>query len=243
MLIINADDWGINQIATNNILKCINNQVVTSTTAMVFMSDSLRAANIATSHQLSVGLHLNMTSPFTGNNVTIRLLESQKRLLNYYTKSKYARLIFNPLLIDDIKYCFNAQFEEFLTLYNKAPTHIDGHHHMHLCANMIFSDVVPKGCKIRRNFTFKSGQKSSVNRLYRKCIDLIILNSHKSTDFFYKLRVDENSNDLNEIIVLADKHNVELMVHPELTDQYNYLNSTHFMDLIRHVTMGNYCSI
>jgi predicted glycoside hydrolase/deacetylase ChbG (UPF0249 family) len=45
MLIINADDFGMDEISTNRILECYDRRLITSTTAMVFMADSIRAAN------------------------------------------------------------------------------------------------------------------------------------------------------------------------------------------------------
>ena len=38
---------------------------------------------------------------------------------------------------------------------------------MHLCANLLLSNLVPAGMKVRRNFSFWPDEKSRFNRAYR----------------------------------------------------------------------------
>jgi predicted glycoside hydrolase/deacetylase ChbG (UPF0249 family) len=47
VLIINADDWGRSPAETDAALDCFSNGRITSVTAMVFMADSKRAADLA----------------------------------------------------------------------------------------------------------------------------------------------------------------------------------------------------
>ena len=68
MLIINADDWGRSAAETDAALRCYKAGRVTSVSAMVFMEDSERAAELAKENELDVGLHLNFAEPFTGSN-------------------------------------------------------------------------------------------------------------------------------------------------------------------------------
>ena len=67
MLIINADDWGRSVAETDAALKCFRERRITSVSAMVFMGDSERAAELAKENKLDVGLHLNFTDRFTAN--------------------------------------------------------------------------------------------------------------------------------------------------------------------------------
>jgi predicted glycoside hydrolase/deacetylase ChbG (UPF0249 family) len=46
MLIVNADDWGRNRDATDRSLECHRNGRITTVSAMVFMEDSERAADL-----------------------------------------------------------------------------------------------------------------------------------------------------------------------------------------------------
>ena len=65
MLIINADDWGRSVAETDAALRCYKEGRITSVSAMVFMEDSERAAELAKENELDVGLHLNFTDKFT----------------------------------------------------------------------------------------------------------------------------------------------------------------------------------
>lgn len=46
MLIINAEDFGMNRLATDRMLYCYKKGTVLSTSVMVFMEDSQRAADL-----------------------------------------------------------------------------------------------------------------------------------------------------------------------------------------------------
>jgi predicted glycoside hydrolase/deacetylase ChbG (UPF0249 family) len=163
MLIITADDYGKTRHATDSILKCFSSKRITSASAMVFMGDSERAASLAFKASLEIGLHLNFTEPFNAYNVTPKLREHQNKVLSYLAKHKLAQVIYNPFLADSFKFLFLAQQEEFVRLYGKFPDHYNGHHHMHLCTNMLASNIIPKGTRIRGTFTFTHGEKNYFN--------------------------------------------------------------------------------
>ena len=167
MLIINADDFGRSVAETDAALQCYTAGRITSVSAMVFMADSERAAELAKEKELDVGLHLNFTERFTGKNKCAKLTDYQNRLAIYLGRNKYSQLFYNPLLRREFSYSCKAQVEEFTRLFGKPPSRIDGHHHMHLCANLLLSNLIPTGMKVRRNFSFWPGEKSSLNRAYR----------------------------------------------------------------------------
>lgn len=64
MLIITADDLGLDEQVTDRILSSFNMHRISSASAMVFMKDTIRAAERAAELNLEVGLHLNFTLPF-----------------------------------------------------------------------------------------------------------------------------------------------------------------------------------
>jgi predicted glycoside hydrolase/deacetylase ChbG (UPF0249 family) len=68
MLIINADDWGRSPVETDAVLRCYQEGRITSVSAMVFMEDSERAAELARENELDVGLHVAFAELFTGGN-------------------------------------------------------------------------------------------------------------------------------------------------------------------------------
>jgi predicted glycoside hydrolase/deacetylase ChbG (UPF0249 family) len=65
MLIINGDDFGRSAAETDAALRCYRAGRITSVSAMVFMVDSERAAQVANADGLDVGLHLNFSELFT----------------------------------------------------------------------------------------------------------------------------------------------------------------------------------
>jgi predicted glycoside hydrolase/deacetylase ChbG (UPF0249 family) len=240
MLIINADDWGRNTTTTDNSMVCFTNGRITSVSAMVFMEDSKRAAALALEHGLDAGLHLNFTTKFNQNITSSKLLECQQRITAFLQKNKYYFLLYNPVLKRDFHYVFSAQYEEYIRLYHKKPTHIDGHHHMHLCTNVIFQRLIPRGSKVRRSFSFTSKEKSTVNRFYRSLVDRWLQGRYQCTDFFFSIVPMHNSDRLRGIVDLSLAYNVELMVHPEKQDEYHYLLGTEYMEMIRNKEIGSY---
>ncbi len=73
MLIVNGDDFGPSAAETDAALRCYRSARLTSVSAMVFMADSERAADLARENELDVGLHLNFTDRFTSGRVASKL--------------------------------------------------------------------------------------------------------------------------------------------------------------------------
>src|SRR5438552_7871352 len=214
MLIINADDWGRSQAETDAAQRCYQKGRVTSISAMMFMEDSERAAELAKENELDVGLHLNFAEPFTGKNYPAKLGECHGRIVRYLMGNKYAQLVYNPFLRKEFAYSYETQTAEFLRLFGKPPSHIDGHHHMHLCCNMLLSDMIPAGMQMRRNFSFWTGEKSLLNRTYRALVDQWLARRFQLPDYFFDLTQCIREKKLDRMAALAKSNNVELMTHP-----------------------------
>jgi predicted glycoside hydrolase/deacetylase ChbG (UPF0249 family) len=191
---------------------------------MTFMDDSERAADLAQGFGLPVGLHLNLTLDFTGNTVSANLRERHRSVATYLRARKANQILFNPFLCKSFDYVFKAQWDEFGRLYGAEPTRLDGHHHMHLSMNMIFSTRIPNGVNVRRNFTFRPCEKGFINRLYRYLLDIWLARKFRVTNYFFSIVPIETAR-LNKIIALSKQWNVELMVHPGVEDEYQYLLS------------------
>ncbi len=86
MLIVNADDWGRSIAETDAALKCFKKGRITSVSAMVFMADSERAAELAKANCVTAGLHLNFSEPFTARNSPEELSHCQNRLVRFLKK-------------------------------------------------------------------------------------------------------------------------------------------------------------
>lgn len=241
MLIINADDWGGWGKATDAALACHAKGRITSVTAMVFMEDSERAAELARENRVDVGLHLNLDFRFTAK-VPASLSQSHERVVRFLTRNKYSALLYNPLLRKHFSCVYQAQVGEFQRLYGTSPSHVDGHHHKHLCANMLMDRIIPPGQKIRRNFSFWPGEKSLANRIYRRLVDGWLARTYRLTDFFFSLEQCLKGKRLGRVIELAKVANVELMTHPEKTAEYDFLMSEDYLELMRGIHLNPYAS-
>ena len=225
MLIINADDWGGWKTATDAALACYEKGRITSVSAMVFMEDSERAARLARDIGVDVGLHLNLNQTFTGD-ISSRpgLAKCHQNISRFLQRTKYALLVYNPFLRQAFRRVYQWQMEEFIRLYAKPPSHIDGHQHMHLCSNMVLDSVFPRGCKIRRSFSFWPGEKSWLNRIYRRFVNYLVLQRCRSTDYFFALSQCLDSSRFQRLTELARVAKVEMMTHPSQVDEYKFLN-------------------
>jgi chitin disaccharide deacetylase len=225
MIIVNADDWGRSQSETDVALRCYREGRITSVSAMVFMEDSKRAAKLAKEEGIDVGLHLNLSQRFSGSFQDQKLKEYHDRIVRFLTLSKYNLLIYNPFLRKQFRYDYQAQVFEFTSLFGKPPSHIDGHQHMHLCTNILLDRVITPGQRVRRNFSFRPGEKSIVNRKYRQLVDLWLSGRYRLTDFFFALSQNLQVESLRRIAKLAEKASVEIMVHPTKANEYQWLMS------------------
>lgn len=240
MLIITADDYGKTRHATDSILKCFVNKRIMSASAMVFMEDSERAAAEALETNLEVGIHLNFTMPFSDKKKSQKLSVHHNRVVSYLTKNKFAQIIYNPLLIDAFHFLCMSQQEEFMRLYNRQPDFYNGHHHMHLCANVLLSKMIPVGSRVRGTFTFGRGEKHPFNLFYRHILDIIVSRRFIATDCFYSIVPVQNAERLQNIFSHARENTVEIEVHPENAEEIDFLLCDHFKQLIDNVTIGTF---
>lgn len=240
MLIITADDFGKTKLATERILDCFKNGKITSASAMMFMADSERAANLVNQNDLDIGLHTNFSTSFdgTGRCDLKSDLEKTKRFLK---ASKYSVLFYHPFLRRCFRDLFEAQYMEYCRLYGRPPRHINGHQHYHLCANVIFDSIIPAGTRIRRNFTYARGEKDLFNRLYRRLTDNWIMRKYEVTDYFFDI-YPINTGRIERIVSCAKDATVELMVHPERAGEYSYLMGNEYNTAISKVRTGGYPS-
>lgn len=240
MIIITADDYGKNKKTTDSILKCYSKKRITSASAMVFMQDSERAATQSHQLDLEVGLHLNFSEPFDAGYVPSNICEHQNSIVSYFKKGKFTEVIYNPQLRDSFKILFQAQLKEFLRLYGKQPDFINGHHHMHLCSNVLAGRLIPKNTIVRRTFTFVSGEKNLFNLLYRRFLYMWVSRSFISTDCFFSIEPIQNYDRLRNLFKRAAKETIEIEVHPENVDEYEFLLSLPYLKLINAAHRGGF---
>jgi predicted glycoside hydrolase/deacetylase ChbG (UPF0249 family) len=225
MLIVNADDFGRSKAGTDNALSCYLMERISSASAMVFMEDSERAAELGLASGIDIGLHINFSERFSGKSVPEEVRQSQMRIRRFLRTSKYTLLLYNPFLRTEFCDVFQAQWSEFVRLYGRTPSHLDGHHHMHLASNVLLEGIIPTGTKVRKSFSFWPGEKSVVNQLYRVVVDHLLRRRHRITDYFFALAQHPTAARLERVIRLSMNSNVELMTHPQVREECDLLMS------------------
>ncbi|HMP81264.1 MAG TPA: ChbG/HpnK family deacetylase [Verrucomicrobiota bacterium] len=243
LLIINADDWGGWKSATDAAAACFEAGRITSVSAMVFMEDSERAAKLAKTLGVDTGLHVNLNQTFTGGNCVPVISEAHERVRKFLKRGRYAQLLYNPWLRGAFKMVFQSQVDEFCRLYGMAPSHFDGHQHMHLCANMLWDEIIPADQKVRRSFSFWPGEKSILNRAYRSWVDGKLEARHVSTEYFFSLEQCLRNDRLPRVTKLAGETSVELMTHPEKESEQQFLMSDSFKQTFGGLKLATYSQL
>jgi predicted glycoside hydrolase/deacetylase ChbG (UPF0249 family) len=223
VLIVNADDWGRDPQTTDRILDCALKGTISSVSGMVFMEDSERAAGIAREAGIDTGLHINLTTPFSARSCPLNLKERQQKLAHYLRRHPFARAVYHPLLGHTFEYVVRAQIEEYSRTYGTEPERFDGHHHMHLCANVLFRGLLPAGSILRRHFSWEPTEKALRHGLFRKCTDVMLVRRHRLVDFFFSLPPLEPPARLQRIFSLANQYVVEVETHPANSKEYRFL--------------------
>lgn len=236
-LIVNADDWGYDRETTDRILECATRRVISSASGMVFMDDSERAAALAGDRGIDVGLHLNLTEAYSGQNVPTRALEHQQRVARFLRRHRFSQVMYHPGLASSFEYATKAQLEEFHRIYGEAPSRIDGHHHMHLSENVLSGKLLPAGTLVRRSFSFAPGEKSWINRKYRGWVDRRLQERYQLVDFLYSIEPLQTER-LMQIGSRARHSLVELETHPARDVEFTFLTSNAMAGLLRDVPIA-----
>jgi chitin disaccharide deacetylase len=239
MLAVNADDWGRSRAETDAALQCYGKKRITSVSAMVFMEDSERAAALAKERNIDVGLHLNFSEPFSANPGSAILVDSHRKISSFLTRNKYAQLLYNPLLREVFVCSCRAQIDEFARLYDRLPSRVDGHHHLHLCANVVLGHVIPPGMKVRRHFSFWPKEKSLLNRGYRNAVNWWLARKYRLADYFFDLTQCIEEKKFYRVKALARSSDVELMTHPIIQSELEYLMGDDFLALLEDLEVNS----
>ena len=243
LLIISADDWGLDRRTTDAIHECFCAEAVSSVSAMVFMSDSRRAAELAARGGEPVGLHLNLTEAFTDPSCPEGVRGRQERIVDYFAGPKWRWWGFSRSLFTEIEKCIGDQVEAFEDLYGREPTHIDGHQHVHQALGVMFARSMPAGAKMRPSFTFMPGEKSLPNRLTRSVVNRIMRSRFRAPRYFFDLRdihPELGGAGLQARLELANQAAVEVMTHPGLPDERAVLLADSWAALLRGRPVGAY---
>lgn len=221
-VIVNADDYGRDTLTTDRMVECLRAGLLSSVSAMVFMPDSERGAALAAEHGIDTGLHLNLTSPFRATYRPAGLNQRQAELTRFLRINRLSRILYHPGLKDTFRFVVQAQIDEYARIYGYPPRRLDGHHHMHLCSNILFSDLLPEGAIVRRSHSYMGGEAGWLTRAYRALVNRKLVRRHPTTDFFFNLRPFDPHR-LQRIFARVAQGSVEVMTHILSDDEYHFL--------------------
>ena len=130
-LIVNADDYGLVASVSQGIREAHQRGIVTSTTVMIGMDNAAEAVQQALKEtpNLALGLHLvvagKAAKPVLPPDQIPTLVRPDGLFFDNPAWGEHAAS-FNP---NEMMREIQAQFERFVAVANKLPTHIDSHYH------------------------------------------------------------------------------------------------------------------
>lgn len=234
MLIITADDWGSTSATTDAILACWRRGRVTAASGMVYMEDSNRAAGLARRHEMSVGLHLNVSELYTAGQVDEAIRERQARLVRHFTANRWMKAVFNPVLVPHVRACIEDQIAAFVALYGRGPDHIDSHHHIHISPTILLSGALPRSTRLRRTYRYSREERPIANRAWRAMWNAFLARRFPGAPLFLGVQALRDADDDHSVEVLRQAHqcDVEVMTHPGSPSEFEFLMSERWKELI-----------
>ncbi len=230
-LIVNADDLGIHSARSHGIFQAFQEGIVRSATLIANGSDAASAAKHARERNLPTGLHLNLTEgdPISKGGDVSTLLQGN----GYFYDRHALRRLFSEDAIDaaHIEREIRAQVEWFLDHYGQ-PTHIDGHHHIHIhpfivpllipildrygisCVRIPLEEPLPPFGYIISDDQL--AHTKTLNEEARAARTLFMANGLRTTDHFRGLTLAGNASQKNfrHIMNKLPEGTTELMTHP-----------------------------
>jgi len=246
VLIVNADDWGGGRSVTDAIHSCFRAGAITSTSGMVHMDDSQRAAELALAEGLPVGLHLNLTQPFSADDVPAPVRARQERLVAHFANLRKRRWSYDPRVRSEVAAAVREQFDEFDRLYGRRPTHMDSHHHVHVCPDVLLSGAIPPGIKLRTTLTPMRSGCASLSDVPRFLKHAAIRRRFRVTDAFLavsRLCGRDGPEGLRSAIDLSREADVEVMVHPSFAEELPLLLSPGWRAALAPAALGSYSDL
>ena len=221
-IIINADDFGLNEHCSKAIAQAFREGLITDTTMMAtgeYFDEAVKLAN-EQGFIDKIGIHLNLTE---GEPLT----EDIKACPRFVTNGRYNKLYnrTKPLTKEEQSAIYKeltAQVEKIQKAGIRI-THADSHHHIH--TGIFIAPIAAKVCKehgitkmrLHRNL----GQINAIKRFVKKKYNRWL---HKqgfiTTDYFAYIIDIENAD-------IPD--NTEIMVHPDF-DKNDVLIDRHGME-------------
>lgn len=231
LLIVNADDFGFSRRVTESALQAFRAGAISSATAMVWMRDSGRAASTASELGLPLGLHLNLTAEFTSTSVPAAARSRQRKLVEHLGRRGEGGVGRNAgRVVGD---AVRDQLERLAETYGE-PTHVDGHHHVHLKPEVM--KQIPDRFPIRPPLSVLDGG-SAVSRQ-----PVPGRRSPRWALSLEQIRLDLGAEGAG-VLTRADHDAIEVMTHPAENGQLRILLGHRWQEMIAGLRMGSYADL
>jgi len=207
VLIVNADDFGLSKGQNYGIVEACRYGVVTSTTAMV-NAEAIGHA-VALSRDLpgfGIGMHFVLTlgMPLTAMPGLTRDGQLGKWIWEMAEQGS--------LPLEEIARELDCQFNRFVDLFGRAPTHIDSHHHVHM---------IPAIFPLVAEFARRKGVALRVDRgekAWKSVPDLPATTDGFSSAFYGEEISEALFLQVLERSLAQGERSLEVMAHPALID-------------------------
>ena len=242
ILIVNADDFGWNANATDRTVECFQAAQITSATALVYMQDSPRAAELALGEGIPTGLHLNLTDPFAIPSAPERQRDRHLVACRYFSDGNLRRRswIYDPRIRAEVEGTIEDQLERFRQLYGREPTHVDGHNHVQVCPNVARSKAL-RGFKMR-NALWAWPTKRTAMGVARTVRRLLTASGHLTSRYFIDIAELQRAGgeELRRQLSQSLTTSVEVMAHPGFDHELEALRSSAWKQAIDDLPCGTY---
>ncbi len=128
LLIINADDLGVSPERDAGIFDCFTAGAISSASLLVDGVDAEAAARRAVELDLPLGLHLNLTEFRLAPPSSLTDADGNRLGKHGLRAALAAGRVAEADLVAEIR----RQFDRFIALTGELPSHVDGHHHIHV---------------------------------------------------------------------------------------------------------------
>jgi len=253
-IIINADDFGLNEKVNEGILRSFRNGILRSASLMANGNSFEQAVGIINSNpNLDIGVHLTLVEE-----KPILDIDKIPTLVNKNGNSRtnaieFARKYFSEKIsLEEIKKEFTAQIEKILDHGIKI-SHIDSHQHLHMLPKILDITIelanqynikfvrFPKekfSSYMFRNFKsiYRIVQMVAINHFCNRAVEKITTKTDYFTGFYFGGKLSKK-NLLTLINYLPSEGMCELMCHPGLNPNSNIYDQSQYRQVDETLTL------
>lgn len=229
-LIINGDDFGFSPGQNLGILKAHKEGILTSATALAngeYLLEAIEAAVLCPELGIGVHLTLDLGKPVLPPESVPSLIEENGQFRKY---QEHLPIVLNQ---DELYDEWTAQIEKIRSL-GVEPTHLDGHHHLHL-----HKDVIAVTMRLAVNYDLPIRYLP----LYHgeEEIELMKKNQirtlHGLADFYKDTVSEDYFMNFSSNHTFHEDDVVELMCHPAYVDDIIFSRSSYTLHRVRELVI------